>query len=212
MSTRTSETRVTDATQSKNDQRLYVESGVAGEIAALAEPVIEDLGFRLVRVVISGRDGGTLQIMAERADGTLTIADCTKISRNLSPVLDVADPISNNYRLEISSPGIDRPLVRRIDFENWAGREIKIETSELIDGRRRFRGVLEGVEGGEIRLALDKKEIGEEVTVGLPFELIAQAKLMMNDSLLKVDTGTGTGTGTDTGADAGDAKPGGSDK
>jgi len=176
---------MSNRTEEQNDKRLYQESGTAGEIAALAEPVIEDLGFRLVRVVLSGRDGGTLQIMAERADGTMSISDCTKVSRNLSPLLDVADPISSNYRLEISSPGIDRPLVRKVDFENWAGHEIKVETNEMIDGRRRFRGILEGVEGDEVRLQIDLKEAGDLVTIGLPFALLSNAKLVMNDTLLK---------------------------
>jgi len=176
---------MSNGTDDHNHERLYIESGAAGEIAALAEPVIEDLGFRLVRVVLSGRDGGTLQIMAERSDGTLSIADCTKISRNLSPILDVADPISGNYRLEISSPGIDRPLVRRVDFENWAGQEVKIETNEMIDGRRRFRGILEGVEANEVRLQIDLKEEAGLITIGLPFALLSQAKLLMSDKLLK---------------------------
>ena len=171
-------------TQTGENKRLVREQGVAGEIADLVEPVIEDLGFRLVRVIMSGRDGGTLQIMAERPDGTMTIEDCTKLSRNISPLLDVADPVSGNYRLEISSPGIDRPLVRPGDFEKWAGFEIKIETMELIDGRRRFRGILEGVEDGEILIKVDLEKNKNPVVIGLAFELIAQAKLVMTDELL----------------------------
>ena len=174
--------------QESEDKRLVREQGVAGEIADLVEPVIEDLGFRLVRVILSGRDGGTLQIMAERPDGTMTIEDCTLVSRNISPLLDVADPMSGNYRLEVSSPGIDRPLVRPGDFEKWAGFEIKIETTELIDGRRRFRGILEGVEDREIRLEIDLEKNGNPVVIGLAFEMIAQAKLVMNDGLISSAT------------------------
>ena len=105
------------------------------------------MGFRLVRVAISGRDGSTVQIMAERPDGTITVEECAEISRSLSPVLDAHDPIPGQYTLEMSSPGIDRPLVRPSDFEDWAGYEAKIELKEPISGRKRFRGVLEGVEG-----------------------------------------------------------------
>jgi len=179
-------------TQTGENKRLVAEQGVAGEIADLVEPVIEGLGFRLVRVILSGRDGGTLQIMAERPDGTMTIEDCTKVSRNISPLLDVADPVSGNYRLEVSSPGIDRPLVRPGDFMKWAGFEIKIETKELIDGRRRFRGILQGVEDGEIRLEVDLEKNQKPVVIGLAFEMIAQAKLVMTDELIQTATAENT--------------------
>ena len=116
--------------------------------AALIEPVLEDMGFRLVRVVMSRRDGGTIQIMADQAGGTINVDDCADISRRLSPLLDAHDPIKGRYFLEISSPGIDRILVRPSDFEDWAGDEAKVELTELIDGRRRFRGILEGYEDG----------------------------------------------------------------
>ena len=122
------------------EPRLIVEPGVAARVAAIVEPVLEGLGYRLVRVRISGLDGCTVQIMAERPDGTMTIEDCEAASRALSPVLDVADPIERAYRLEISSPGIDRPLVRRSDFERYAGNVVKIEMAVAVDGRRRFRG------------------------------------------------------------------------
>ena len=131
-----------------SDARFVGETGLAADVAALAEPVLIDMGFRLVRVAISGRDGTTVQIMAERPDGTITVQECAEISRNLSPVLDAHDPISGQYTLEISSPGIDRPLVRPSDFEDWAGYEAKVELREAISGRKRFRGVLEGVEDG----------------------------------------------------------------
>ena len=123
------------------ERRLIIEPGVAARVAAIAEPVLENLGYRLVRVRVSGLEGCTVQIMAERPDGTMTIEDCEIVSRALSPVLDVADPVERAYRLELSSPGIDRPLVRRSDFERYAGQVVKIEMAVAVDGRRRFRGV-----------------------------------------------------------------------
>ena len=168
--------------------RFTRETGQAGGIAALAEPVLESLGFRLIRVTVSGRDGGTLQIMAERPDGTISVDDCAIISRNLSPVLDAHDPMQSSYRLEVSSPGIDRPLVRPKDFEDWAGFEARIELKELVAGRKRFRGRLDGFEAGEVRIEIEMDDgsgqIGPHV-VGLPVGLIEQAKLMMTDELIK---------------------------
>ena len=117
-----------------SDARFIGETGLAAQIAAIAEPVLADLGFRLVRVVLSGRNGSTVQIMAERPDGTITVKECAEISRRLSPVLDAHDPMPGQYTLEVSSPGIDRPLVRPSDFEDWAGYEAKIELKELIGG------------------------------------------------------------------------------
>src|SRR5712672_2007406 len=129
------------------EPRLIAEQGIAARVAAISEPVLDGVGYRLVRVKISGLDGCTVQIMAERPDGTMTVEDCEAVSRALSPVLDVADPIDRAYRLEISSPGMDRPLVRRSDFECYAGHQLKVEMAVAIEGRRRFRGVLMGVEG-----------------------------------------------------------------
>src|SRR5712691_12932660 len=133
--------------QADLEPRLVAEQGTAARVAAIAEPVLGGIGYRLVRVKISGLDGCTVQIMAERPDGTMTVEDCEDVSRALSPVLDVADPIDRAYRLEISSPGMDRPLVRCSDFERFAGHQIKVEMAAAIDGRRRFRGVLLGVHG-----------------------------------------------------------------
>jgi len=164
--------------------RFIVESGAAARVAALIEPALADRGFRLVRVAISGREGKTLQIMAERADGTMTIEDCEAISREISPLLDVHDPIAGSYRLEVSSPGIDRPLVRPSDFEDWSGHEAKIELTEPIDGRRRFRGMLEGFEDGEIRLEVDLAQVGKQV-IGLPVGLVADARLVLTDELIR---------------------------
>jgi len=167
-------------------ERFMRESGLAAEIATLAEPVIEELGLRLVRVKISAQSGTIVQIMADRPNGAISVDDCALISRRISPLLDAHDPIPGGYTLEVSSPGIDRPLVRPSDFEDWAGFEAKIELKELVDGRRRFRGILEGYEDGEARLRIELKDYDEPQIVGLPVALIGEAKLVMTDSLLKL--------------------------
>ena len=164
--------------------RFIHETGLAAQVAAVIEPVLESGGFRLVRVTVTGREGKTVQVMAERPDGTMTIGDCEAASRELSPVLDVHDPVAGSYRLEVSSPGIDRPLVRPSDFDDWSGYEAKIELSETIDGRKRFRGVLEGFEDGEIRIELDLDQVGRTV-IGLPVALVAEAKLVLTDELIR---------------------------
>ena len=167
-----------------SDARFVGETGLAAEIAGLAEPVLADLGFRLVRVVVSGRNGATVQIMAERPEGTITVEECAEISRRLSPVLDVHDPMKGQYTLEVSSPGIDRPLVRPSDFDAWAGYEAKIEMKELISGRKRFRGVLEGIEGEEVRIEVELDQLGRQV-IGLPLGLIDEARLVLTDELIR---------------------------
>jgi len=167
-----------------NDARFIGETGVAAQIAALAEPVLDELGFRLVRVVLSGRNGSTVQIMAERPDGMLTVEECAEISRRLSPVLDAHDPIEGQYHLEVSSPGIDRPLVRPSDFADWAGYEAKIELKDLLAGRKRFRGTLTGLEGEVVCIEVATDEQGRQV-VGLPIRLIAEARLMLTDALIR---------------------------
>jgi len=167
-----------------SDARFVGETGLAAEIAGLAEPVLADLGFRLVRVVVSGRNGATVQIMAERPEGTITVEECAEISRRLSPVLDVHDPMKGQYTLEVSSPGIDRPLVRPSDFDAWAGYEAKIEMKELISGRKRFRGVLEGIEGEEVRIEVELDQLGRQI-IGLPVGLIAEARLVLTDELIR---------------------------
>jgi ribosome maturation factor RimP len=168
------------------DARLIVEQGVAARISAIAEPVLESLGFRLVRVRVSGGGGAscTVQIMAERADGTMTIEDCESVSRALSPVLDVADPINNAYRLEISSPGMDRPLVRRSDFDRYAGHLIKVEMAVAVNNRRRFRGLLLGTEGEAARMRAEETSAVESTEVLLRIDEMAEAKLMLTDSLV----------------------------
>lgn len=168
------------------DQRLERETGPALRVAKLIGPVLEGMGFRLVRVRVIGQNGQTLQIMAERPDGSFTIDDCEQASRAISPVLDVADPIAGRYHLEVSSPGIDRPLVRPDDFERWAGHEAKIETSVPQAGRKRFRGNIEGCERGEVRLRIDGPGGGgERLLLGIPFADIAEAKLVMTDRLIE---------------------------
>lgn len=167
-----------------NEPRLIVETGVAARVAAVAGPVLEGLGFRLVRVKISAMAGCTVQIMAERPDGTMSIEDCEVVSRALSPALDVADPIDRAYRLEISSPGIDRPLVRRSDFERYAGHVAKIEMEAPVAGRKRFRGVLLGVEGDSARLRREDVPSDEEPETFLRIADMAEAKLVLTDALV----------------------------
>ena len=174
--------------KSGSDTRRFLrETGVAAEIATIVEPVLEDLGFRLVRVKVQG-GGGTadkiVQLMAERPDGSITIDDCETISKQVSPVLDVADPVSGAYRLEVSSPGIDRPLVRPSDFEDWSGHEAKIELTEPVGGRRKFKGMLEGFEDGEVRIEADTGEHGIQ-HLGLPVNLISDARLVLTDELIR---------------------------
>jgi ribosome maturation factor RimP len=166
-------------------ERFVRETGAAAEIADLVEPVLEDMGFRLVRVVMSRRDGGTIQIMADKAGGAINVDDCAAISRRLSPLLDAHDPVEGRYFLEVSSPGIDRILVRPSDFEDWAGFETKVEVKELVDGRRRFRGILEGYENGEMLLQVRLDEKSEPQTIGLPVDLIHDAKLVLTDELIR---------------------------
>jgi ribosome maturation factor RimP len=170
--------------QAISEPRLIVEQGAAARLAAIVEPVLANLHFRLVRARISGTAGCTVQIMAERPQGTMTIEDCETVSRALSPVLDVADPIEGTYRLEVSSPGIDRPLVRRSDFERFAGHAVKVEMAVARDGRRRFRGVLLGVEGETARIRRDDAKEGETAEVQLPIADMAEARLVLTDALV----------------------------
>ena len=157
---------------------LVAKAAIDRRLAGIVTPTIEDLGFELVRLRLMGGKKATLQIMAERADGGIEVEECATISRAVSAVLDVEDPIAGEYVLEVSSPGIDRPLTRLKDFERYDGYEVKIETSEAIDGRRRFRGTLEGVEDGEVLLAIN------EGTIGLDFTIIGDAKLILTDALV----------------------------
>jgi ribosome maturation factor RimP len=180
-----SDTLQTDAAYAASSEpRLIVEPGLPARVATIVEPVIEQLGYRLVRVRVSSAEGCTVQVMAERPDGTMSVEDCEAVSRALSPVLDVADPIERAYRLEISSPGIDRPLVRKSDFERYTGHLAKIETSMPIQGRKRFRGVLAGTEGETARIRRDDAAEGEETEIMIPIEEMSEAKLVLTDELV----------------------------
>jgi ribosome maturation factor RimP len=169
----------------QRDKRLITESGVAAQVAAVVEPAIEDLGFNLVRVKISAENGCTVQIMAERPDGTMTVNDCAVISRAISPVLDLEDPVPQAYHLEISSPGIDRPLVRTSDFERWTGYEAKVEMAVPLDGRKRFRGFIRGVENGEAIIDLPDVKEGLDPVARLPLTDLAAAHLVLTDDLIR---------------------------
>jgi ribosome maturation factor RimP len=166
-----------------SEPRLIKETGVAARVANIAEPVLDDLGFRLVRVQISALSGCTVQVMTERPDGTMTIEDCETASRALSLVLDAADPVEQAYRLELSSPGLDRPLVRHSDFQRFAGHEVKIEMAVAIDGRRRFRGLLIGADDESARMRLEG-DAGVTTDVLLRFDEMVEAKLVLSDALL----------------------------
>jgi ribosome maturation factor RimP len=165
------------------EPRLIAETGLASRVAAIASPVLAGLGFRLVRVRVSGLDGCTVQIMAERPDGSMSIEECEAVSRALSPVLDVADPIERAYRLEISSPGLDRPLVRRSDFQRHVGDVVKIELAAPLNGRRRFRGNLVDVDAEAARVRLEDGPDGA-TDVPLPFNDMTDAKLVLTDALI----------------------------
>ncbi len=167
-----------------SDIRLVLESGVAARVAAIIEPVIEDLGLRLVRVRITGQNGCTVQIMAERPDGTMTVEDCEAISHAVSPALDVDDPVKTAYHLEVSSPGIDRPMVRESDFERWAGHVVKIETRGLVAGRKRFRGLIVGGAEGQAVIDRDDARADEDNRVLIPITEIDEARLVMTDELV----------------------------
>jgi ribosome maturation factor RimP len=167
-------------------RRLTRETGLEARIAHIVEPIANDLGYDLVRVKVSGLNGMTVQIMAERPDGTMTVEDCELLSRNVSPAMDVADPISREYHLEISSPGIDRPLTRAKDFDIWAGHEAKVELDTPLGGRRRFRGVLLGVKADEAGVRLtDTPAEGEAGEAWLPMASIGEARLVLTDALVK---------------------------
>lgn len=163
---------------------MVTESGVAARVAAIIEPAIIDLGYRLVRVRVSGQNGCTVQIMAELPDGTMTVEGCEAVSQAVSPALDVDDPIQAAYHLEVSSPGIDRPLVRPSDFARWAGHLAKIDTHEPVGGRKRFRGILRGVEGDTALLSRDDAKTEEERDVAIPMNAIGEARLVLTDALV----------------------------
>ena len=158
---------------------LIAKAAIDRRLAEILQPVIEGLGFELVRIRLMGGKTHTLQIMAERPEGGIEVDDCAEISTAVSAVMDVEDPIDENYVLEVSSPGIDRPLTRLKDFATWEGYEAKLETSEMIDGRKRFKGMLAGVEGNEVLINV------EEGTIGLKFDWLSDAKLVLTDELIR---------------------------
>ncbi|RRY13104.1 ribosome maturation factor RimP [Brucella anthropi] len=167
------------------DERIIRETGIDAKVASIIEPVINTLGFRLVRVRLSGLNGQTLQIMAERPDGTMTVDDCELVSRTVAPVLDVEDPISGKYHLEISSPGIDRPLVRKSDFADWVGHIAKVETSVVHEGRKKFRGRIVLGDAESVVIESDQISYGSEPVVRIPFDLISDARLVLTDDLIR---------------------------
>jgi ribosome maturation factor RimP len=169
---------------SLDEPRLISEAGPAARVARVIEPIVKSLGFRLVRVRITPLNGTTLQIMAERPDGSFTVEDCEALSRALSPLLDVEEPVSGAYNLEISSPGIDRPLVRVSDFARWVGFDTKVEMAMMLNGRKRFRGPIEGVEGDHVRLGLPDAPPEAEPFALLPIREIGEARLVLTDEVI----------------------------
>jgi ribosome maturation factor RimP len=167
------------------EKRLITETGVAARVAQIIEPAIEGLGFRLVRVKVSSQNGCTVQIMVERPDGTMSVDECETVSRTISPILDVDDPIGGAYYLEISSPGIDRPLVRAGDFARWAGYEAKVELALPLDGRKRFRGIIRAPQGETVRIELADVKEGLPSSYDLTLRDIAEAHLVLTDALVR---------------------------
>ncbi|ANB36047.1 ribosome maturation factor RimP [Rhodovulum sulfidophilum] len=163
---------------------LIAKTAIDRRLAEILTPAIEGMGFELVRVRLMGGKTKTLQVMAERPDGGIEVDDCAKISTAISALLDVEDPVEEAYTLEVSSPGIDRPLTRLKDFGTWEGYEAKLETVELIDGRRRFKGMLQGVEDEEVLIEIDGPE-GDPVIIGLKYDWLSDAKLVLTEELIR---------------------------
>ena len=178
---------MSDQTNADNvhEPRLITETGLDQRLADIIEPVLIGMGFRLVRVRMLNQNGSTMQVMAERNDGTMTVQDCEEVSMAISPVLDVEDPVDKEYHLEVSSPGIDRPMVRKSDFVRWQGNIVKCETSILIDNRKRFRGKIAEVDADGFTLDRDQVAYGEEPRVTIPFTALADAKLILTDDLIR---------------------------
>lgn len=169
------------------DEKRYIkETGLEARIARIVEPVANDMGYALVRVKVLPDNGCTLQIMAEDAHGRFTIDDCERLSKDLSPVLDVEDPIDREYHLEVSSPGIDRPLVRARDFVRYIGHEARVELAGMIEGRKRFRGVIKAADAASVTITLPDAPGGSSPDHCLPLAEIAEAKLVMTDALINM--------------------------
>ena len=175
----------TAAAETWTDDRIIRESGIDARIALIIAPVLRAIGFRLVRVRLMAQNGLTLQVMAERDDGTMTVEDCEEASRAISPALDVEDPVEKAYHLEVSSPGIDRPLVRKSDFRAGLGHLVKLETSILVANRKRFRGKIAEVDDEAVVIERDAPPEGEEASVRVPFEAVAEARLVLTDDLIR---------------------------
>jgi ribosome maturation factor RimP len=175
----------TAAAETLNDDRIIRESGIDARIALIIAPVLRAIGFRLVRVRLLAQNGLTLQVMAEREDGTMTVEDCEEVSRAVSPALDVEDPVEKAYHLEVSSPGIDRPLVRKSDFRAGLGHLVKLETSILVANRKRFRGKIAEVDEDAVTIEREQPPEGEEARVRVPFEAVAEARLVLTDDLVR---------------------------
>jgi ribosome maturation factor RimP len=171
--------------QTEQEPRLIVETGLDLRVAEIIEPVLASMDFLLVRVRMLNQNGATLQIMAERADGTMDVEGCEAVSTAISPVLDVEDPIDKAYHLEVSSPGIDRPMVRRSDFTRWMGHLVKCETSIMIDNRKRFRGKIAEADAEGFTIERDQVAYGEAPRVTIPFSALAEAKLILTDDLIR---------------------------
>lgn len=172
-------------TPEAGEARIITETGLDRRIADIIEPVLVAMGYKLVRARLMNQNGLTLQVMAERNDGTMTVADCEEVSMAISPVLDVEDPVDKAYHLEVSSPGIDRPMVRKSDFERWNGHIVKCETSILVDNRKRFRGKITEVDADGFTLERDQVAYGEEPRVKIPFNTLSEAKLILTDDLIR---------------------------
>jgi len=172
------------AADALHEPRRLTETGVAARVAEIVERTIQPMGYRLVRVRINGNNGCTVQIMAERPDGTMTVEDCELISKTISPVLDVDDPIGRAYHLEVSSPGIDRPLVRASDFQRWAGHEARVEMTLIVAGRRKFRGILLGGEGNKAKIRRTDAQPGEATDIELKIDEMSEARLVLTDVLV----------------------------
>lgn len=173
------------ATPDAGDDRLIRETGMEGRVAQIIVPTMQSIGFQLVRVHLSGQNGYTLQIMAERADGTMTVEDCEELSKAISPILDVEDPIGRAYHLEISSPGIDRQLVRKSDFTRWGGYTMKLETVVLVNGKKRFKGKLIDGDADGFTLEAEKAAYGEDMRLRIEYGNVADARLIMTDELIR---------------------------
>jgi len=168
------------------EKRYIKETGLETRIARIVEPVANDLGYSLVRIKVTQENGCTLQIMAEDANGRFAITDCERLSKDVSPVLDVEDPIDREYHLEVSSPGIDRPLVRARDFRTYIGHEAKVELGDPLDGRKRFRGMIEAVTDTTVTIRLPDVPKDTDPSFVLPLASLAEAKLVMTDKLMNL--------------------------